>query len=1570
MNTTTDKYIPKEPFSYYYPIEVCSCPTIFRKAYKLTELDIILLNIIISYGEQGSEYEGLGLLLGFAVKKDWRNGLYEDPAEIEIYNNLLSNLIEFNLITIGSGKINPTEDGLVALVKNTKYKYYNTSVTCYQDQVPFKTPTDFSFVNEFGLSASIPLNGEHKLSEWVEKRSNIETNNLYWYDRVSTLYSNEEDIEILRVEEPTQFDLKKINVCYSIALTSSYQHHCGIVTNMGLSYILSQIINHQENSDFKNTLIFDYRFEKIWNDNEALFTIIEIEEFASKWNWDLLIQDKRLDWSIELLEFIYNNQSNGHWVKISELIPIDLLEEYFERFKNSWEWSIITERLSEDFINIHFEEYADYWNKTNLLKKEIEFVKNLIYRGIENDISWDLTELTGQFSDEFILETFNSSNRYDNNVLSNKNREWILTLVKREQNKLLEQIPILPFDWSELTDKWDLDFILENIDSLQSLVDWKVLLYRVISSSDYKWLLYDDGFKILLAENAHRTIGFSEENIIWTEDLLIRLDELELLIWSSTISRKGIDTNDSIIWTLPLFLKFNHRFSSKLGQNYISSYIDSFDYLRTLPEFAWDWYSISNNRKLIWTPDTLHEFRDKIFWGIISEKLPETFVDRYFEKFREYWDNEVLSSKASFQFISKYLDSFDWDFSILTKRDEVTVTSFIKDNRIPTAKWDWGWMSGNYSTENLKNILPFFALVNEFVDEKRIWEQLTRRLDWEYVISIFYNKWDWKYLTTEVPIENLILYLPKPISNYYDWVVLTKRLLNENLLEDIIAEGEDRLDWNFLIGKHYGLEYLLDNKTQTAQWINQIKDEKIKLNVKERFTQRLNLEQKRTLMDEDESLNILDWTHLSLLPSLQWTSYLIDKFKEKWDWIYGLSRNNKINWNWDYLQKYKDKWDWEYISEFSYFLKLDKNEGDDKKNLVKVLKTIEKFEKHINFVALSSRTNIYFTDELIKAHLPKWDFSILSENKSLRISSNLLIETQENPWNWQVLSLNRTLKLDNDTIIKLKDKNWDWFELTGRHEIEFNFDFINQTIDKPWNWEKIGNSLDDDKDFFSIIELIKDKGLNWSRISSKKFIDFSKCLEPLAKYWDFKVLSQNLAFHPNAEQVQKFSEKWDYKSLTQLRWNDNQGKMAYISNHTEKEWDWEFLLNDQEHPKSIEWMNLTAHHLDWNCGTEIFMKLGDKEIESGLEILKWHLNWNKIAKNYDFTKKHKNKIDTIYQKEPALIFLNRLENQASEWKGYIYHYAHLENVVKILNSGEILSRFLSVERGVGQNQSSKSVVYWKEKYKNIDDPAHEYARFYFRPKTPYQYYTEGLGIPFGKGIYEEYAQIGVEYPKCPVPFLIKIPLKEVLLKPPTELRITNGNFHKIDAQAFLIHDAVHIFDYENVYMQYDSNRVYEYKKASQQELVVKDKLDISTYENIKIVCLDNHSREILLNSLSQGLYEKWKSKIGSTNIHSHFNLNNSFVNFSFDEIDLILRVFINGKNIYKRDFLGGWSSNIYFPKGKIRIESDNLKIIDGKVLKQHDNYIEGEEELTVRLNTSNFKIYFIDDKTKWLIYAC
>jgi hypothetical protein len=71
-----------------------------------------------------------------------------------------------------------------------------------------------------------------------------------------------------------------------------------------------------------------------------------------------------------------------------------------------------------------------------------------------------------------------------------------------------------------------------------------------------------------------------------------------------------------------------------------------------------------------------------------------------------------------------------------------------------------------------------------------------------------------------------------------------------------------------------------------------------------------------------------------------------------------------------------------------------------------------------------------------------------------------------------------------------------------------------------------------------------------------------------------------------------------------------------------------------------------------------------------------------------------------------------------KWPSRLFHHAPLENAVAILQSGQLLSRRDTRALGI-RDVAAQAVV-------NSTSTAHRFCRLYFRPRTPTQFYIEGV----------------------------------------------------------------------------------------------------------------------------------------------------------------------------------------------------------------------------------------------------
>lgn len=114
-----------------------------------------------------------------------------------------------------------------------------------------------------------------------------------------------------------------------------------------------------------------------------------------------------------------------------------------------------------------------------------------------------------------------------------------------------------------------------------------------------------------------------------------------------------------------------------------------------------------------------------------------------------------------------------------------------------------------------------------------------------------------------------------------------------------------------------------------------------------------------------------------------------------------------------------------------------------------------------------------------------------------------------------------------------------------------------------------------------------------------------------------------------------------------------------------------------------------------------------------------------------------------------------------------YHFTHMSNAIKIIRSMKLQSRDLA--EGNFSN-SAGSNVYRTSK-------AHRFARFYFAPQSPTQFYNECLGKDSDDHRYYNKA-VGLGLPKCPMPVFLVFDVEELLTVMPEKCYYSNGNMQK------------------------------------------------------------------------------------------------------------------------------------------------------------------------------------------------
>ena len=349
-----------------------------------------------------------------------------------------------------------------------------------------------------------------------------------------------------------------------------------------------------------------------------------------------------------------------------------------------------------------------------------------------------------------------------------------------------------------------------------------------------------------------------------------------------------------------------------------------------------------------------------------------------------------------------------------------------------------------------------------------------------------------------------------------------------------------------------------------------------------------------------------------------------------------------------------------------------------------------------------------------------------------------------------------------------------------------------------------------------------------------------------------------------------------------------------------------------------------------------------EEIESNNPLLEIHTNCT--SNDFDLGRSPQD------IEEFAKMLLTGLESQDSQWKGYVYHFTHVENAVSILEEEKLKSRNSchQFSDSAGANLIA-----------NTREDVKKFARFYFRPKTPTQWHNEGLG-----------KRKGSIYALCPVPIFFRFNLKRILETHHSKCAVSNGNlaansFYYGNSKTFV----EQFFDFGNLYSTLPNVGKETFLRASQQEFIVHNYLNFSelNLDDISIICRTHQDKETLLNLI--GRESKYASRVfKEREIVEHsslFNNENPYisindeVNFINIQIDKYDEYNINGNLILKLTEQQPFESEIissYEDISRIKL-GELVSIISSRHLK-----------LKCKSNTC-IKVCFEENGKEWLVYT-
>lgn len=1546
-------------------------PVAYTLSQPVDEVDLVLCEIVQRKG--GSiPSEELAYLLGFSIADDNQQKRYADPAERMLFQHYLRTqeafylLEEVKLCWLESHdeklSVVLTEWGKMALENRKKHLFYKDSTYSGYYFRNLVLADDFPYQRYFNLHSNLTKGNSCKPVKFKEVMA-LSLPYGEESERFQAELGDDSDTSIMCIGKSEFAGNVEVILTCEVWQSAGQSHQIFVLINDNRDDYLTIVLADPRNSGQYEAIIKQAQFQALWDDPDGVFNAETIAEFVEKWDWNTLVKDTRIDWSDPAILEVFQLQNATIWYTISQVAPVEFIQEQITVYPNLWNWSILSKRLANDFILENLTDELYFWDFEVLSERGSQFIAQALPMAAEKGFfpHWNLVTCQPEFSATFIIDYFHPDINYNYPELQTRGSQVVVDILIKADNYQFRP----PFDYTLFSNTLSVDVLTKHLTFLGRVVDWKVVIQMAVAEA--RWLFNEDEFVTELKQNASRTVGFTLEQLEWDEPLIQLLDECSLLRWRSYGVDLGFECNSNVQWTLPLFKKYHSRIVTQQGCAYLSSIITSLEFIRQQPQFAWDWVQITLNDHFQIDDTILDEFGDIVDWSILSARLPEQYIVTRLERYRHRWNWTGLSERLNVDVISYSLGSFPWDYKVLSNRGAGFMDKALRLDRMLEQAWHWPTIARSVSETTLLNILPKFAeLIPEGEVQHNFWLEVTRRVSIDFVFNQSHYPWDWSFLTKNTSKELILTYL-EALKDKWDWIYLTTRIFTLEEIKQLCGEQPETAsywDWSYLLAQVYTSNAIELDFEFISRAISQIEEEEYFRKAWSQLTKKVTVDflYEKLMPFDDGRLIALDWTYISSVQRLPWDNFsFIDRYVSNWDWNQ-LSKNSKINNKFKCLQQYHQYWDWSFISEKSSFLfseikdrKTGKNINPEifEENRKENIKRLKILRKYIDWNVLSKRNDIIFNENLLEI-TDKWNFQELSTNPNLRISNNYLEKHADEDWNWKALSSYKNINFyDTEGKGLFEDdiflhKAWDWSVLAQREEIAVNYDLIRRTKDKPWDYYSLTTKAFKDQTITrQLLGAIGDKSLNWNFLSC--YVDFKTAddevgngkqsiLDLYQDSWDWSALSESVHIGEklcHSDFVELYADKWDYSKLSYQKEIVKQPDILLKLKH--KPWDWAYLSGVikadavllEELKDKLDWAKLSASTV-LNATEDLLIRY------------KRYWNWNALTSgsHKEFESEMYKAASRILNQDSRLMFLSKIDEQSSNWKGFLYHYAHLENAASILNDGKIKSR----KKSFFKDTAAQQIV-----YRRLDP--HNFARFYFRPHTPYQYYTERLGKPFGEINRRE-------YPKCPVPIFFRLKLSEVLFDKMIQDRyyITNDNFHANSTQERTIHQAVHFFDYKGVYRKISSvnGDMGIYKRQVQQEFVVKDEIIVSDYESLQIICENRADAKSLLNKLDNP--ERWLDKILVGDEDCYMNENPSVQVWHSDNTVLAeLR-----------------STNLVNGKIKFVIDGGSFRRVDsGKVINENNRSITvlGSLEVEISDSITPFIVQWIDEDEKvWEIY--
>ena len=215
------------------------------------------------------------------------------------------------------------------------------------------------------------------------------------------------------------------------------------------------------------------------------------------------------------------------------------------------------------------------------------------------------------------------------------------------------------------------------------------------------------------------------------------------------------------------------------------------------------------------------------------------------------------------------------------------------------------------------------------------------------------------------------------------------------------------------------------------------------------------------------------------------------------------------------------------------------------------------------------------------------------------------------------------------------------------------------------------------------------------------------------------------------------------------------------------------------------------------------------------------------------------------------------------WPRFAFHYTDITNAISILQDDVIYSRQYAENLGklVTSSGSTKILSATHSDIKNC-------VRFYFRPRTPTQYWAEGIR--------SKTSLKASNFPDahCPVPIFFLFDLTGILVR--DDSWFSDGNLRSRQAKRFSEAKELEMLPWQKIYHDRSYDPKYEdiaFHRSA--EIAVPNSLDLSSLRYV--FCRSEAEKETLLYLLSPHSRNKYKDKIVATSRTNLFFRQHTFI---------------------------------------------------------------------------------------------